>query len=90
MQNEVQLWRENNQRRQWIEYLATFEDGKLVRLRNVTNSYEIPLNTKTAKMIERRHPRFRIDLPSSAPIKVPPSVSMRYVRRYDTGRYSTA
>ncbi len=87
---ERQLWREHSRLGIWIEYLATFEDDRLVALRNVTNGYDIPLNTKTARMIARRHWKFSIVSPASAPVTVPPSVRMRYALRHETARYTAS
>lgn len=85
---EWHLWREHTKRKIWVEYLATFENDRLVRLRNVTNSYDIPLNTKTARMIARRHRKFSIISPIKADMEMPPSAKMRYVLRHKTARYT--
>ncbi len=87
-QNEVKLWREHTRRKIWIEYLATFEDSRLVRLQNLTNGCDIPLNTRTARMIANRNTKFRIEFPASAPITIPPTVRMRYAIRHETARYT--
>ncbi|TSC89611.1 MAG: hypothetical protein G01um10143_101 [Parcubacteria group bacterium Gr01-1014_3] len=88
MQIEWKLWRKHSRLGIWIEYLATFEDDKLVGLRNVTNGYDIPLNTKTARMIARRHRKFSITSPTKVDVAMPPSTKMRYVIRYENTRFT--
>ena len=87
---ERRLWRKHTRRDIWIEYRATFEDEKLVGLRNATYGYEIPLDTRTARMIEKRHERFRIVPPVPADIEPPPSAQRRYMMRHKTARYTSA
>ena len=88
MQSVVQLWRYHNRRKIWISYAATFEDDALVHLRNLTNGYDIPLNTQTARLIAKKNEKFLIYLPGS--VLVPTDTKMRYVQRHETRRYSSA
>ncbi len=86
---ERHLWREHKTLKIWIEYLAIFEDEKLVRLWNLTNDCEIPLRTRTARRIARRHERYHISPPAEA-VAIPPSAKMRYAQRHKTARYTSA
>lgn len=59
---EVKVFRRYDSRRDKImEYRATYEDGELIKLVNVTTGSDIPLITDTAKVIRnvksKRHCR---------------------------------
>lgn len=44
----------DKRRNLYIDYEALFEGGELTSLKNITDDFTVPLNTRTAKKIQRR------------------------------------